>query len=252
MEIATLCARQLSLRADCPACDPCGDVAEASSIRDGYRSAFESGRVEIRSGHILSGTGLERDRIGMGGAGHGTGHVVLPSESRRICPSTGSVRTREAGTGVVPRSGPDTFREQPNGPDRGHFHRKGTKAQRTPTCCVMFCFVCDLRSGPIELGRDTNSGTGFVSGRAGSGPLPTWGAGRDRLFHRENRRNSCGAKLGRDRIGTGRDGKRSQPTEFRRRLHHQGTKTPRRDLGLKPAILLCLGALVVKSLSNLA
>ncbi len=213
-----------------------------------YRSALNLG--ELKSGPDTSSAG--RDRIGMGGAGHGTGHVVLPSESRRICPSTGSVRTREAGTGVVPRSGPDTFREQPNGPDRGHFHRKGTKAQRTPTCCVMFCFVCDLRSGPIELGRDTNSGTGFVSGRAGSGPLPTWGAGRDRLFHRENRRNSCGAKLGRDRIGTGRDGKRSQPTEFRRRLHHQGTKTPRRDLGLKPAILLCLGALVVKSLSNLA
>ncbi len=131
------------------------EVAEASSIRNALPVRFSIGASRNPVRTHSHGTGLERDRIGMGGAGRDTlFHRANPGEfeprlSRSGHASWGRDAVKKVRSGHIP--------SQPNGPDRGHFHHKGTRAQRNPTCWVMLCFVCDLRSDQLKLGTGHQS-----------------------------------------------------------------------------------------------
>jgi hypothetical protein len=107
---------------------------------------------------------------------------------------------------------------QPNGPDREHFHHKGTKAQRNPTCWVMFALCVTSGRDELKLGRDTNTGTGLISGRAGSACRRHGERDGTHCFTRKTS-GIVRSETGRDRIETGATASAACPTKFRRRLH---------------------------------
>jgi hypothetical protein len=148
MEEATLCADGWACARSAERVLRAATSLKRHRLRTRYRSALNLG--ELKSGPDTSSAG--RDRIGMGGAGHGTGHVALPSESRQICPSTGSVRTRERGTGPVKKGPVRTHSVTAKRTRPGTFSPQRHQGTKKSDLLGNVCFVCDLRPGRIEVG----------------------------------------------------------------------------------------------------